>query len=182
MFRIIPKRKGSSKNLDVNSFKCEYPGCEISNVDLIKCILCSKWVCEDCNEGPVGKLKPIMNKCNTVYFICKGCDETNYESSKNQTGLVTEEETKLTTEDANNINAMKSFQEIFECKISQMESKLPMLIDDKLGQKIEVYRSLAKEWKRNIKLQIMPNTEVIYYSKTVTGSIDFRKIMREERK
>ena len=52
---------------------------------------------------------------------------------------MTEEETKPPTEDANNINAMKSFQEIFElCKISQMESKLQMLIDDKLGQKIEV--------------------------------------------
>ena len=109
MFRIIPKRKGSSKNLDVNSFTCEYPGCEISNVALIKCNLCSKWVCEDCNEVPVVKLKPIMNKCNTVYFICKACDETNYESSKNQIGLMTEEETKPTTEDANNINAMKSF-------------------------------------------------------------------------
>ena len=74
---MMHKRKGSFKNIDINSFKCEYPECDFSNVDFIKCNLCSKYVCEDCNEVPVSKLEAIMNKCKTVYFICKGCDETN---------------------------------------------------------------------------------------------------------
>ena len=110
------------------------------SLHLIKCNLCSKWVCEDCNEVPVGK---------------------------------------PTTEDANNINAMKSFQDIFECKISQMESKLQMLIDDKLGQKIEVLPKLSERMEEQHQASDMPNTEVVNSSKAVSGSIDFRKIMRE---
>ena len=34
-------------------------------------------MCEQCNNVPVNKLKSIMKKCNTVYFMCKSCDEDN---------------------------------------------------------------------------------------------------------
>ena len=62
-------RKASAKNLtDVN--KCDVPSCGSTNVDLIKCNKCSKFACEPCNNVQVAKLKPIMKKCNTVYFVC----------------------------------------------------------------------------------------------------------------
>ena len=62
-----------------------------------------------------------------------------------------------------------------------MESKLQMLIDDKLGQKIEVLPKISERMEEQHQASDMPNTEVMNYSKTVTGSIDFRKIMREAR-
>ena len=42
----------------------------MSNVDLIKC---DKWVCKNCHNITVTKVKTIMSKCNTLYFICKEC-------------------------------------------------------------------------------------------------------------
>ena len=163
IFRMIPKWKGSSKNIDANSFKCEYPGCDLSNVDLIKCNLCSKWVCEECNEVPISKLKPIMNKCKTLYFICNGYDETNHESSKNRTGFAIEKIIEPVTEDANN-NVVKSFQDIFENKMIQMESKLQTLIDTKLGQNMETLTKFSERMEEQTKASDMPNAEVALLS------------------
>ena len=77
MFRIKPKKSGKKGNTTssttVDSLKCEFAECDIDDVDMIKCNVCEKWVCEDCNDVPVAKLKSIINKCQTVYFICKAC-------------------------------------------------------------------------------------------------------------
>ena len=77
MFRIEPKKSGKKGNTTssttVDSLKCEFAECGIDNVDLIKCNVCVKWVCEDCNDVPVAKLKSIIIKFQTVYFICKAC-------------------------------------------------------------------------------------------------------------
>ena len=71
MFRIKPKSRGSGKNLNIQTRKCEYPDCDSIDIDSIKCNRCSKWVCEVCQEVPgmVSKLKPIFNKCKTLYFL-----------------------------------------------------------------------------------------------------------------
>ena len=70
MFQLKPKRKkGSSQNKTCDSLECES-----INVDMIKCNICHKWVCEDCNNVPVSKLKLVMDKCDTIYFICKSCN------------------------------------------------------------------------------------------------------------
>ena len=75
IFRRKPKKKGNAKSIDVDALKCEYPKCEYNgNVDLIKCNACGKWVCEECNDIAVPKLKTIMNKCHALYFVCKCCD------------------------------------------------------------------------------------------------------------
>ena len=74
--RIKPKTKKSNQNVTINNteyFNCEYSECNMSNVDLIKCYSCDKWVCENCHHISVTKIKSIMSKCNTLYFICKEC-------------------------------------------------------------------------------------------------------------
>ena len=32
-------------------------------------------VCEESNDVAISKLKIIMNKCQTLYFVCKNCDK-----------------------------------------------------------------------------------------------------------
>ena len=67
IFRIKPKKEGNAKSLDLDALKCEYPKCEYNgNVDLIKCNACGKWVCEECNDIAVPKLKTIMN---VIHYI-----------------------------------------------------------------------------------------------------------------
>ena len=77
-FSLKPKRKGSAKNVLV---KCEKPSCEPTNMDMIRCNLCLQFVCEQCSEIPVAKLKTIMDECKTLYFICKSCKENFPEGS-----------------------------------------------------------------------------------------------------
>ena len=71
IFRMKPKKKGSAKNIQL---VCDDPSCEAVNVDLIRCNICTKYVCEQCHDVPVGKLKAVMDKCRSIYFICEGCD------------------------------------------------------------------------------------------------------------
>ena len=95
------KKGGSSKNIVIN--KCEYPSCESVDIDLIKCCVCSTYVCEDCNDVPVSKLKSIVNKHKSIYFLCKTCscesndgdnksiDDDSCSTSKEDTGRLQEE-------------------------------------------------------------------------------------------
>ena len=61
--------------------KCDYPERNYINGDLIKCNVCCKWVCKECSDIAVAKLKPIMHKCKSLYFICKACNEMNEEDA-----------------------------------------------------------------------------------------------------
>ena len=73
IFQIKPKKKGSIKNLQMT--KCEQISCESINVDMIRCSIWKKCACEKWHEVQVGKLKNVMEKCKTIYFICKSCDD-----------------------------------------------------------------------------------------------------------
>ena len=76
MFKSKSKRRGgSTKQATIN--KCESNACEITDVDLVMCGICSRYVCETCNEVPISKLKSIMKQCRTIYFICKTCNENS---------------------------------------------------------------------------------------------------------
>ena len=73
LFRTRPRRKGKN-NTDQQSdpLKCQYDDCGKTDEDaLIKCNSCNIWVCEECHDVSILKLKQIMNKCKTVYFTCK---------------------------------------------------------------------------------------------------------------
>ena len=62
------KRKVSSRNLTavLDVTKYEGPSCNSTNMDTVKCINCSKFVCEQCNNVPVTKLKNVMKKCSMI--------------------------------------------------------------------------------------------------------------------
>ena len=53
---------------------CEVSGCDRCDVDLMKCNMCGNLVCEECSGVKVGKLRPVMNSCRTLYFTCPTCD------------------------------------------------------------------------------------------------------------
>ena len=71
-FKTRLKRKtGSIQNAQLPVY--EYPSCKKVNVDLVMCSRCSRFVCEECNNIPVGKLKNLVKMCKTIYFICSDC-------------------------------------------------------------------------------------------------------------
>ena len=72
-FRIKPsKKKASGKNMDLSIYNCE--GCSSTFTDLIKCNLCTKFVCESCSGVIVSKIKVAIHNCESVYFICNSCE------------------------------------------------------------------------------------------------------------
>ena len=62
MFRNKPKKKGSSKNVQILS--CDNTACDGVNVDLIRCNICTTYVCEECNVVPIANLKSVVEKCS----------------------------------------------------------------------------------------------------------------------
>ena len=116
-FRWKPKKvKGSSKIVAIS--KCEFSECNNSDVDLIRCNVCSKYVCELCNDIPVPKVKQIFNKCNTLYFICKTCDQEIHDPGQHKMDV------NVQNPEADKDELIKSFQEIFDTKLTTMEAKL----------------------------------------------------------
>ena len=94
---FVAKAKKGTKV--VSSPQCTVSGCEKTNIDLIKCNMCGKLVCDDCSGVKVSKLRPVMNQCSTLYFTCKTCDtlvrDTNdvnvYDVLKGKVDTLTEE-------------------------------------------------------------------------------------------
>ena len=71
MFKIKPKPSVKKKKDDTTiEFKCEFTGCEKDNIDLVKCNLCEKWVCEDCNDVHVARLKQVLHFSGAIDSIC----------------------------------------------------------------------------------------------------------------
>ena len=137
-FCMKPKRKGSVKNLQVI---CDEPSCQSTNVDMIRCNLCTKFVCEQCNEVPVAKLKVIMDKCKTLYFICKNCNK-NYPDNSNTNKETDKQQTQ--GEKANSKDIVETFEDTLNHKIEQLESKLESIIESKLGEKMNTLIAFNK--------------------------------------
>ena len=153
MFRIIPekssKKGNSTSSTTVDSLKCEFAECDIDNVDLIKCNVCEKWVCENCNDVPVAKLKTIINKCQTVFFICKACESSHATENRDGATFSSCEKEEYLQQDTmtGNTNLPKSLQSMLDNKVSQIESKLDELIDCKLGEKMDAISTLNEKLK-----------------------------------
>ena len=93
-------------------------------MDLIKCNICSKWVCEEYNDVTITKLKPIMNKCKSLYFICKVCNEMNQEDAERVVEeVIAAEREEAQIQLADNSDLVKTLNSMFDKKITQMESK-----------------------------------------------------------
>ena len=95
-------------------------------MDLIRCNICSKYVCELCNDIPVPKVKQIFNICNTLYFICKTCDQEIHDPGQHKMDV------NLQNPEADKDELIKSLQEIFDTKLTTMEARLTTMFDEKL--------------------------------------------------
>ena len=168
--RLKPKRTTKVTKMPV--LKCESEDCSEKDVDVAKCNICSKWVCESCNDVPVAKLKPVMNKCKGVYFICKECNENVGTKSPS-----TEIDGTVTT-NAGNADLLSSLQKMFDKKVSQLESKIEKSIEKKLGDKMDAVNSLTQKITDHEKTT---TEEKKSYAKILNVPTEVRKIMQETR-
>jgi hypothetical protein len=53
---------------------CGVSGCDVKDVDFIRCSMCDTLVCEECSGVNIAKLRPIMKRCKTLYFSCPSCN------------------------------------------------------------------------------------------------------------
>ena len=75
IIRLKPRGRGKGSSSNLTMHNCEFPECASTNVDLVKCSQCKKWVCDKCHGIAATKFKQIIEKCKTVYFICRHCDD-----------------------------------------------------------------------------------------------------------
>ena len=147
-------------------------------MDLVRCDICGKWVCEECNDVAVSKLKLLMSKCKTLYFICKGCNEMSHDDNIKEI-LADTTEVHSVVEKRNNTDLVKSLKTLFDKKITQMESKLERLIDTKLDKKIDATN--LYNIKEQESVSATTTQENKKYSDIIKGPMDFRQIMQEAR-
>ena len=165
---------------NINPLQCEYTECNYTNVDLVTCDICGKWVCEECNEVAVSKLKPLMSKCKTLYFICKGCNEMSHDDNIKEI-LADTTEVHSVDEKRNNADLVKSLKTPFDKKITEMESKLERLIDIKLDKKINATNLYNENIEEQESVSATTTQENKKYSDIIKGPMDFRQIMQEAR-
>ena len=97
LFRLLPTASQKKRGCGNDTLCCDYDGCNKKGVDLIKCNACPKWVCEAFKDVPIAKLKPLLNRCRTIYVLCKTCNDNLYaeydvldtnETSHNMTDII----------------------------------------------------------------------------------------------
>ena len=148
LFKMKPrKRTGSMTTVHIN--KCDNENCGTEDAGLVKCGICSKFVCEKCSEVPVGKLKPMVKACNRIYFICKLC-HTKYDDEDVESCMA-----KLKIDDEIEIEIVdkKDRNEIFESErndlqkviktMEQTQQSLNEMIADK-EELTNVYTKLSR--------------------------------------
>ena len=153
-FRTKP-RGGSARNININNYKCENPGCDSIDVNTIRCNICSTFVCEDCHNVPVSKVKTIYNKCRTVYFLCKNCDQAD-PTTDNRSIMITNE-TAAPFEAGGNTSTETGNPEV--SRTTKFESKFDAIVEKKITA-----------------TQVVP-----MYSQTVKESVDLGKIILDQK-
>ena len=125
------KRKLSGKNLldNVNLTKCEGPSCTATNVDMIKCIRCHKFVCEECNDIPV-----------IIYFKCKSCNDEDKGASSIPVISNNDSSTEPTPQNETPSqvpNKRQNVDEIIDRKFEELENKFNKNLSEKLAREFE---------------------------------------------
>ena len=160
---IRTRTRGRKKSINTTiDIKCESPNCLNANEgSLIKCNACHKWVCETCSDVPIQKLKPIVNKCSSIYFACAGCNSALQHSTSGKERLRNNNHVKseaevinnngevpLSSKDVrssskdvtaqNNVDTaplLKTFETMFSKPASQLETKVVKMIDKNMQGK-----------------------------------------------
>ena len=171
IFRLRPKGRQAKNPTD--KLACDFQDCSQKNVDLVQCNMCSKWVCEECNDVQVAKLKPILNKCKTIHFLCKNCDE--------KIGTQQVPGTPETTgHPINEDNLLASLQKMLDTKVNQMESKIEKAIDKKFEDKLAAITTLNEKLDSNGEV-ITATASQPSYAKVLELPAEVRKIMIDAR-
>ena len=172
IIRLKQTAKQKKKQTTTDELSCAFEDCSAKDVDLIKCNMCSTWVCGDCNEVPVAKLKPIFNKCRRLYFLCKTCDE----KIGSQEGFKVSDDD--TARSSGNDDFMNSLQRMLDKKVTQLEAKIDKSLDKKLGDKFGEVKSLADKIKEQEKKS---TEEKKTYAKILEVPKEVRQIIQETR-
>ena len=153
MFKIKPKASGKKKKKDGTSIdiKCEFTGCENDNIDLVKCNICEKWVCEDCNGIAVAKLKQVVDKCKNVFFVCQECEPNSTRSKQHDSP-----------------DMVTTLKALFDSKVCEVENKLVDVIEKKLGENREAPMNEEEAKKQG-------DT----YAKVLAVPAEIKKMLRE---
>ena len=143
-----------------------------------------QWVCEECNDIAVPKLKTIMNKCHTLYFVCKSCDvmildDSTMSRDLNTTNRVVKESPSQ-AEKMENSYLLKSLQTMFDTKFVHIESKLEELIDNKPSKKMDENNIFMENTKERNHSSPTTSLEEKSYSDALKDTKDFRQIKRRK--
>ena len=166
--RLKPKAKKAKSINAAEKLSCEFENCGGENVDLILCNMCNKWVCEDCNDVQVAKLKPILNRCKTIHFLCKKCDDRIGNPMDKGDINLTNEGSLLT-----------SLKDILDKKVTQMESTIEKVIDKKLGEKMAGFTT--QEDTSSDGETGERSTSGMSFAKVLQVPAEVRKVMQEVR-
>ena len=190
-FHMKPSRR-SNANIQIKL--CSNALCDAgTNVNMIRCSCCLKFMCENCSGAQIKNLRPIMEKCDSLYFLCTSCNNGIEPKNSNMNVSVNEksEEQKTLTESAESVDIM----------FSKLESKLERFLDEKLDAKLEAMNkfseTIAKEVKSSKEGVEDKLEEVMVANKTFADSVtnntnankvstspvvsDFRSIINEQR-
>ena len=100
---VSKQRKGATGPTN----ECGMSGCEMTDIDLIRCGLCGTLVCEECSNVKISKLRPIMNQFKTLYFACPECDVQISNKTTVNAFDVLKEKVQSLSEDLQNCEAAK---------------------------------------------------------------------------
>lgn len=167
LFRLLPTASQKKRGCVNDDLCCDFDGCNKKGVDLIKCSACLKWVCEACNDIPIAKLKPLMNRCRTIYVLCKTCNDNldaehdvldMSKTSHNMTGL------------------LKSMEKMFDEKVQKLESKLEMTLDSKLEDKLKIVNDINDNLKVTKEAE---TSQKINYAKVLAVPKEIQKVITQ---
>ena len=170
--RMKPTRKSSS---NVQITPCSNALCESStNTNMIRCSCCLKFVCELCSQVQIQKLKPSMEKCNSLYFVCSKCNEgtsTNVSNEKNSISSPKKTQT----------NDILS-EQMIDSKLSnfgaEILSSVGKMVEDKLsalGNQLQGIEKLPESINQNY----INFAEALKTNATPSASVDFKKIIND---
>ena len=151
-----PKSKGTFKK-EENSFNCAVTNCQGNDdCDLVACDKCDKWVCGTCYDVNNSKLKLVMEKCSSIYFLCKDCETVLPPSPCNDTTSLNVSKERVTEKDVlSSLERMKEeklskFQDKLHETLTQHETENQVWLDMQINKVIEQQNTYADAINKNL--------------------------------
>ena len=108
-----------------------------------------------------------MNKCKTVYFVCKACDEKMHQTTAADSHPTSNSDPESNSTSNRNAELISSLKTVLEDKVNEIESKLGDLIESKLKERLPKAESGMKE------------VEPAYAAKVLKVPDEVRKIIQD---